>query len=367
MDVWVTGLGVVSCLGPEWWSALLAGRPGLRVAQPFAQIPAYPLGLVGDRPAEWAVLLQEALHLALTDGGWCSPLENCGLVLGSSRGQQAQWEAWLAHGSVAPDAWLQGFPNWPAGRIAHALGITGPVTAVTTACTTGIWSVALAWEWLHLGLCERVVVALVETPITPMNLAGFGQMGALAATGVYPFDRARQGLALGEAAVVLLLERANSRPAGRVYGQVLGFGLGNDAQTMTTPGENPQPAMTAIHTCLHHAHLTATDCDLIHAHATGTRRNDGREARLIATLFPQDPWILSTKGATGHSLGAATGLATATTLMALHHQTLVPCVGLRDPEVPLNYAACGRPAEVETALVLGFGFGGQIGVLALGR
>lgn len=367
MGIWVTGLGVVSCLGQDWWPALLAGRPGLGMAQPFALVPAYPLGLVGDRPAEWSVLLQEALHQALLDGEWSVPLEHCGLVLGSSRGQQAQWEAWLAQPSVDCHTWLQGFPNWPAGRIAQSLGVTGPVTAVTAACTTGTWSVALAWEWLQRGLCERVVVALVETPITPLNLAGFGQMGALAPTGVYPFDRTRQGLALAEAAVVLLLERAHQRPAGRVYGQVLGFGLGNDAQTMTTPGENPQAAMTAIHTCLRHANWTATDCHLIHAHATGTRRNDGREARLIATLFPQHPWILSTKGATGHTLGAATGLAAAVTLMALHHQTLVPCVGLRDPEVPLNYATWGRPAEVDTALVLGFGFGGQIGVLALGR
>jgi 3-oxoacyl-[acyl-carrier-protein] synthase II len=207
------------------------------------------------------------------------------------------------------------------------------------ACATGIWAIAQGYDLIQLGQADRVIVGAIEAPITPLTLIGFEQMGALATTGCYPFDRDREGLVLGEGGAVLILEteeRASQRGAS-CYGQILGAGL------------------------------TCADIDYIHAHGTSTRLNDRREAELIAQLFPPSIAVSSTKGATGHSLGASGAMGAVFSLMAIQQQELPPSVGLRHSEFALNLVGEMRSQSIRQALSFSFGFGGQNAVLALGR
>jgi 3-oxoacyl-[acyl-carrier-protein] synthase II len=237
------------------------------------------------------------------------------------------------------------------------------------ACATGIWAIAQGFELIQTGRCERVIVGAVEAPVTPLTLAGFDKMGALATTGAYPFDKRREGLVLGEGAAVLVLESADlalSRSAP-VYGKLLGFGLTSDAYHVSAPAPNLKSAIAAVKQCLERSHLSPSDINYIHAHGTGTQLNDQNEAQLIQELFARGVPVSSTKGATGHTLGASGALGAAFCLKALKHQLLPPCVGLKEPDFELDLVTTPRRGEIRRTLCLSFGFGGQNAVLALAR
>jgi 3-oxoacyl-[acyl-carrier-protein] synthase II len=205
--------------------------------------------------------------------------------------------------------------------------------------------------------------------VTPLTLAGFTKMGALAQTGAYPFDCQREGFVLGEGATVIVLESAKlaGRRSAKVYGQILGFGLTADGYHVSAPDPERQiAAIAAIQQCLSRSGLLATSIDYIHAHGTGTQLNDRAEAMLLQNLFPDGVPVSSTKGATGHTLGASGALGAAFCLMALQQQILPPCVGLQQPAFDLDLIVTPRFDRVATALCFSFGFGGQNAILALG-
>jgi 3-oxoacyl-[acyl-carrier-protein] synthase II len=157
------------------------------------------------------------------------------------------------------------------------------------ACATGIWAIAQGFELIQTGQCQRVIAGAVEAPITPLTLAGFDRMGALASTGSYPFDRNREGLVLGEGGAVLVLESAQlaKQRSASVYGQLLGFGLTCDAHNVSSPAPGGKSAIAAVKQCLERSHLSPTDINYIHAHGTSTQLNDQNEAQLIQCLFPK--------------------------------------------------------------------------------
>lgn len=352
----------------------MAGKSGVRLWQPFPQIERLPLALIGERPAELISLCQTVVRLALQDAELEPPLLNCGVVIGSSRSQQALWEK-LARQMYESDYlcseklgnWLASLPHASAIATARQIGATGPVLAPMAACATGIWSIAQGFELIQTGQCQQVIAGAVEAPITPLTLAGFRQMGALAETGAYPFDRYREGLVLGEGASILLLESAESalRRKAKIYGEVLGFGLTSDAYHANSPQLGGKSAINAIEQCLKRSHLFPKDIDYIHAHGTATQLNDQNEARIIQHLFPQGVPVSSTKGATGHTLGASGALGAAFCLMALQLQTLPPCVGLRESEFDLDLVTEARSSNLRNLLCFSFGFGGQNAVMAL--
>ncbi len=376
VKIFVTGIGFLSSLGSlaTTWQHLMAGKSGVRLWQPFPEIERLPLALIGERPAELISLCQTVVRLALQDAELESPLLNCGVVIGSSRSQQALWEK-LARQMYESDSlcseklgnWLATLPHASAIATAHQIGSTGPVLAPMAACATGIWSIAQAFELIKTGQCRQVIAGAVEAPITPLTLAGFRQMGALAETGAYPFDRYREGLVLGEGASILVLESAESalRRKAKIYGEVLGFGLTSDAYHANSPQLGGKSAINAIEQCLKRSHLFPKDIDYIHAHGTATQLNDQNEARIIQHLFPQGVPVSSTKGATGHTLGASGALGAAFCLMALQHQTLPPCVGLRESEFDLDLVTEARRGNIGNLLCFSFGFGGQNAVMAL--
>lgn len=393
MKIVVTGIGLVSALGKGLeasWQRLIACQSGVHLYQPLAELAPRPLGLIGKEPANLTSLIHLVVTDALQDAGLVPPLPDCGVVIGSSRSYQAAWERMAqqmqtksatdavanrlgCHSNLLPipclPNWLETLPHMGAIATARHVGSDGPLLAPMAACATGIWAIAQGFELIKTGQCQRVIAGAVEAPITPLTLAGFNQMGALARTGAYPFDRCREGLVLGEGAAVFVLESAESaeQRSARVYGQILGFGLTSDAYHGNAPEPRGRGAIAAVKQCLERSHLSPSDIDYIHAHGTATHLNDRTEAQLIQYLFPQGVPVSSTKGATGHTLGASGALGIAFCLKALQHQIAPSCVGLKEPEFDLDLLTAPRRSEIQQVLCFSFGFGGQNAVLALAR
>jgi 3-oxoacyl-[acyl-carrier-protein] synthase II len=382
VDVVVTGIGLVSALGGlgETWQQLVRGQSGIRMNQPFPELAIQPFGLIHETPIELLPLTHQIVDFALADANLAPPLADCGVVIGSSRGQQRRWEAWamsIANStfntlhsplpSLSP--WLETLPHMPAIATAHQIGSIGPMLAPMAACATGLWAIAQGYELIQTGQCDRVVAGAVEAPVSPLTVAGFSQAGALATTGAYPFDRHREGLVLGEGGAVFMLESMElaERRSAPIYGHILGWGFTADGYHVSAPDPAGKVGAIAIKQCLERSGLQPQQVGYIHAHGTATQLNDRNEARLVHHLFPDGVPISSTKGATGHTLGASGALGVAFCLMAMKHQVLPPCVGLQDPEFALDLVTTPRSSSVRAALCLSFGFGGQNGAIALGR
>jgi len=371
MTVVVTGIGIVSALGAdtaETWQRLLQAECAIALRHPFRDLAAYPLAMMGKQPAALDDLLNSAVTEALEAAGLSGSLPDCGVVVGSSRGYQARWERCLSQHHI--EDWPGSLPHMAAVAIARQIQSRGPVLAPMAACATGLWAIAQGADLIRSGQCDRVLVGAGEAAITPLTLTGFAQMRALAQTGCYPFDTQREGLVLGEGAAMLVLESesvAQLRSA-RIYGRVLGAGLTADANHISAPDATSQVGgLTAVRHCLRRSDLTPADISFIHAHGTSTRLNDAYEADLIRAIFPPDVRVTGSKGATGHTLGASGAIAAAVCLLALHHQILPPCVGLRTPAFNLNLVTRSQSAKLSTALCFGFGFGGQNAVVAFGH
>lgn len=396
MQVVVTGIGLLSALGPSLeksWLRLMAGESAIKLRQPFSELPPRPLGLIGARPAHLIPLIEQVVPAALQDAGLTPPLPDCGIVIGSSRSQQARWEEYLVthfshfyhqgtdHNYFPDDCpethcpethiedWLGSLPHTGAIAAAKLVGATDTVLAPMASCATGIWSLARAFQLIQSGQSNRVLAGAVEAPVTPLTLAGFTQMGALAKTGCYPFDRYREGLVLAEGAAVFVLETAAlaKHRGAKIYGQILGVGLTNDAYALNASEPEGNSAQKAIAQCLNRSHLLAADIDYIHSHGTSTILNDRFEANLIQKIFSPKVAVSSTKGATGHTLGASGALGIAFSLMALKDGILPPCVGLTEPEFDLNFVMNSTTGDLQNVLCLSFGFGGQNAAIALGK
>lgn len=374
-DVVVTGIGLASALGDReaTWQQLLAGTSAIALAQPFPELPPLPLARfpqASEPPRTVATLSRRLTLAALQDAGLVPPQPYCGVVIGSSRSGQQQWECWLRGSTGEPLAnWLESVPGGAARAAAGALQCTGPLLAPAAACATALHALTRGWALVREGSCDRVVAGAVELPVTPLTLAGFVRIGAYAKTGCYPFARYREGLVLGEGGAIFVLEAAEvARQRGaRPYGVILGAGLTCDAHHYSAPAPDRRTAARAIEGAM--ASSTVAAIDYIHAHGTSTRLNDANEAELLQTLGLNQTAVSSTKGATGHTLGASGALGMAFCLLALRDRLLPPCVGMGDdPEfAALRWVRTARTARIDRTLCLSFGFGGQNGALLLGR
>jgi 3-oxoacyl-[acyl-carrier-protein] synthase II len=371
MRIVITGIGFRSALGnlDRTWQGILDGRSAIQLLQPFADLPPLPLALIDSQPQHILKLTQTVVAEAIRDAGLSLPLPDCGVTIGSSRSCQSDWEKLISKPPSQPDLtnWLNTLPHSPAIETARYIGSRTALLAPMAACATGIWSLAQAVGLMRSGACERSIAGAVEAPITPLTIAGFRQMGALATTGCYPFDRHREGLVLGEAGAVFILETAALALArgARIYGEILGFGLTNDAERMYAMDLEGTAGYNAIHQCLDRSQLVASDVDYIHAHGTSTPLNDRYESQLIQQIFPNGVAVSSTKGATGHTLGASGAVGVALCLKAISTQILPPCVGLSDPEFDLDLVIKSQSTNVNNLLCLNFGFGGQNAAIAL--
>lgn len=383
----VTGIGLVTAIGQDrltTWANLLAGKSGIQLVciPQFSDTPL-PLAIV-DKLCSADVLqtraqclVLKAVSEAIADAGLVLPLPSCGIVVGSSRANQLELETALCSDRFKDRSgisWLSLLPGNIASEVAAYTQTQSVVMSPMAACATGNWAIAQAYEAIQMGTCEMAIAAAVDAPITPLSIAGFHQLGAMARTGLYPFSCEREGLVLGEGAAAIVMEserslRQRQQSPERIdnHGEILGFGFTNDAWHQTSPDPQHIGAERAIHDCLERIGINTKDVDHINLHGTGTQRNDAAEAALVARVFPHTPALSATKGATGHVLGATGMMEAIFCLLSLKEQVLPPCTGLRSPDFDLNFTLKASRAKLEIAMNFSFGFGGQNAVVAFGR
>jgi 3-oxoacyl-[acyl-carrier-protein] synthase II len=404
----VTGLGIVSAIGNsvvDTWAALLAGRTG---AAPISRFEA------GEFPVRFACevkdldvsefvdtkaarrmdrcthLLLAAARQAERDSGLevAAVAERAGTAIGTALGGVASFERAVLElesrgpGRVSPFSIVQTLPNLPAGWVSIELGTRGPLLSESTACAASNMAIGDALDAIRLGRADVMVCGGTEAPVTPASVAGFAAMRALSTrnddpgSASRPFDAERDGFVIAEAAAVLVLEElehARGRNA-RVYAELAGYGVSSDANHVSDPDPIGANAARAVRMALADANIEPEQVGYVNAHGTSTPTGDAAETRVLKLVFgdtlPGRPRISSTKGATGHALGAAGAIEAVFTVLALKHGVLPPTINqvVPDPECDLDYLAnAARAEQVDVAMSNSFGFGGHNSVLAFRR
>ncbi len=251
--------------------------------------------------------------------------------------------------------------------IRRKLRLEGPAMSVSSACSSSAKVFASAKRMLDAGLIDAAVVGGVDS-LCATTLYGFHSLGLLADSPCRPFSDDRKGISIGEAAAYLLLERMpDSLDAGAVL--LLGAGESSDAHHMSSPHPEGLGARMAMEQALSSAGLSHADVDYINLHGTATLNNDSAEAKAVAGVFGAATPCSSTKGATGHTLGAAGALEAVICAVAIQHDLMPagPEAGQRDTMMNIQYLASNRQQRVSHVLSNSFGFGGSNCSLVFGR
>jgi len=253
-----------------------------------------------------------------------------------------------------------------AAFVQRALGLEGPAAVISSACSSSAKVFACAQRAIDAGLVDAAVVGGVDS-LCLTTLYGFHSLQLVARTPCRPFDAGRDGLSIGEAAAFALLERpAGSLPADAVL--LLGTGESSDAWHMSAPHPEGRGAGDAMRQALAAARVAPQDIDYLNFHGTGTPSNDAAEARAVAMVLGGATPGSSTKGATGHALGAAGALEAVVCALALRHGLMPGGVNTRviDPQLPVSYLRESRRAPLEKVMSNSFGFGGSNCTLVFG-
>ncbi|MFD4528577.1 beta-ketoacyl-[acyl-carrier-protein] synthase family protein [Streptomyces sp. NPDC058470] len=399
IDIAVTGLGLVTPGGvgvEASWAAVCDGRSAAALDPALAdnpvriscRVPGFdPERLLSarrahrlDRFVQFALV---AAREAVADAGldpqtWDGA--RVGVVLGCADGGpgtvEEQHHVLREQGAarVSPLLLPMQLPNMLAGQTAIEFGATGPNLVVTTACASGGTAIGTARDLLTLGRCDIVLAGGSEAMITPLVMAGFAQMGALSrreedpATASRPFDADRDGFVAGEGAGILVMERVEDARArgAHIHGRIVGYGATADAHHMTSPHPDGAGVEAAVRAALADAGADPDDVQHVNAHGTSTPLNDLAEGRMIRRTLQGDPLVTSTKGVTGHLLGAAGAVEAAFTLLSIKHELVPPIANLSipDPRIEVKLALTATSMPIDLALSNSCGFGGQNTVLA---
>jgi 3-oxoacyl-(acyl-carrier-protein) synthase len=389
----ITGLGCVCPLGndvPTFWQNLIAGRSGIA--------PLTKIDTTGLRNAEggevrnfdWSHFGEEgdcdeasqfafaAAHEAVADAHLSdTALRDAGLVFSTNFGGAASWEAvcdMLRDDPTSVDAELfrQFTPEHTVDYTAQQLGIDGPRVTLSNACSSGGNALGLACDWLRLGRAEKVLCG-GHDGLGLSTLAGLSILRTISPDGCRPFDKNRNGTIFGEGAAILVLETWESaqRRNAKVYAEVLGWSVNNNAYHLTAPDKEGAGLERVMNGALRDAKIDAEAVDYINAHGTGTQYNDLAETQAIKKVLGEDAErvpVSSIKGATSHIMGGAGALEAIATTLALVEQTLPPTINYEtpDPDCDLDYVPNqARKARITTALSNSSGIGGNNACLAL--
>lgn len=252
----------------------------------------------------------------------------------------------------------------PAEWLCAETGIAGPAFTVSTACSASAKAFGLGARLLHAGIADAVLVAGADS-LCASTLYGFNALELVATTPCRPFDLHRRGLSIGEASALALLCRIEEAPATP---RLLACGESSDAHHLSAPHPEGLGAARALQAAMRQCALPAQAFDYLNLHGTASRQNDTAEAALVARTLP-GVQASSTKGATGHTLGAAGALEAALTLLALQHGIVPATVGCATPEPAIAAQLALQPGKraLARALSFSFGFGGSNACLAFAR
>jgi 3-oxoacyl-[acyl-carrier-protein] synthase II len=404
--VLITGIGTVSPLGldaPSTWEAMLAGRSGIDTIAAFDPAP-FPVRIAGEvrgfdpeavasrkdaRRMDRSVLFAvAATDEAVADAGLDAlDPERTGVVVGSAIGgiaiveEQQRILMEKGPGRVSATFLPNCLVDTATSYIATKLGVVGLNFAVVSACATGSHAIGEAAELIKRGRADVIVAGGTEACVTPLVLAGFCQMQALAANNddpaaaSRPFDRGRSGFVVSEGAAVVVVEsesHARSRGA-KVYAEVAGYGASNDAYHVATPHPESRGVIHMFTDALRSARIGPDEVGYVNAHGTGTPLGDPAETQAIRQAFGAHAdklAVSSTKSMTGHLFGAAGALEAIASALALRDQVLPPTINLEDPDpaCDLDYVPLKtREASFEVAISNSMGLGGHNGAVVLRR
>jgi 3-oxoacyl-[acyl-carrier-protein] synthase II len=395
----VTGLGIVAPVGNnvhDAWQAAVNGRPAVdRISLFDASDLPVRIGaevrhfdateVMGAKEARKASrFLQFATGAArqATDDSGLGKLarpERYGCIFGVGLGAvddyatQSRTLRELGPRRVSPMLMPTAIPNMAAGYVSIQHGLKGVSLCVSTACASGNHAIGEACLHIAMGTADGIVAGAAESAFTPLIFAAFGRMGALSTCNetpfeaCRPFDLDRDGFVIGEGAAALVLENYEHarRRNARIYAEVLGFGMTSDAYHATTPAPGGEGAARAMATALNFAKINPEDVAYINAHGSSTKANDLAESVAIETVFGAHAGnlaISSTKGVTGHCLGAAGAIEAVFTVLSIHNGIAPPTANYRtpDPQCRLDYTPhTAKQRKIKYAINNSFGFGGQ--------
>lgn len=404
----ITGLGVVSGLAQDienFWTGLLEGRSGIGPIDLFdpAAFKVRFAGQVRDFQPDVLFGPKEARHLdrfvqfalaagdqAVKDSGLdfaSQQSDRCGVMIGSGIGGlnefETQHRTMMERGPsrISPFTIPKLMVNAGSGHISIRYGLTGPASAIATACASAANAIGDAFRLIQSGITDVMITGGSEAALTHMGLGGFAAMRALSTRNdeptkaSRPFDKDRDGFVLSEGAGILVLEEASSaeKRGATIYGEVLGYGMSADGTHITAPDEMGRGAARAMVAALKDAKLDPSVIDYINAHGTSTPLGDLAETRAMKSVFgshAHNLLVSSTKSQLGHLLGASGGVEAVVCALAMQRGVLPPTINLDnpDPECDLDYIPHNpREARIRYCMSNSFGFGGHNASLIFGQ
>ena len=380
----IVGLGVVSCAGTgldAFWQGLNAAPPeGERRVHDFDPLPFYDNPKEARRADRSQQMATASATMAIEDAGdLTSDPARCGVIYATGvGGLQTFEEQVLVHDRngarrVSPCMVPMIMPNAPGAAISMRFGLQGPNETITTACAASTHAIGYATRLIQMGYADVIVSGGAESVMSPVGTAGFQNMTALSSSGrSMPFDKDRDGFMMTEGSATLILEEMESAKARgiRIYGEVLGSGSTADAHHITAPAPGGDGALRCMQLAIEDAGLSSNDIASINAHGTSTPLNDAAEAEALSKLFGDNgPPVTSTKGITGHALGAAGAIEATAVLLSFIHKQIPPTSGFTtpDPEMAEFNLVTGGPQDWEPgpSMSNSFGFGGHNGSIVL--
>jgi len=401
----ITGLGTVNCLGlniSDFWNNMLEGKSGISLIEGFdtqkinsriaGQIKNFdPHDFINakeakrmDRFAQFGVA---ASLMAIEDSKLKITEQNrndIGVYIGSGVGGistiEEQNQRLLEKGTdrVSPFLVPMMICNMAAAQVSIISGARGPVSATTTACAAGTNAIGDAFEIIKRGAANVMIAGGAEAAITPLGMSGFASMHAMSTRNddpqkaSRPFERDRDGFVMGEGSGILILEELNHavKRNAYIYAEITGYGLSGEAFHITALEESGVNVVRCMENCLSEAEVEKEEVDYINAHGTSTPLNDLVETNAIKKCFGSHAYklnISSTKSMHGHCLGAAGGVESVATVLAIKNSIIPPTINYFNPDenCDLNYTPnTSIRKKIKVALKNSMGFGGHNVTLA---
>jgi 3-oxoacyl-[acyl-carrier-protein] synthase II len=386
-SVWIAGVGAVSSAGSDTRATVESFRDGRRniaSSLPFESVIACPTFQVCDELPELGPevnrcrslrLAIKAVREAMAEAGIekFDSGARVGICIGTTVASQlnsiAFYDAYRREGHPPLDAVYEYLHANLAQAIGKLLGVTGPRMTIVNACSSGTDAIGVAASWIRPGLCD-VAIAGGADELNRVALAGFWSLGVTSSQPCAPFDRDRAGLNLGEGAGIMVLEspsHAKSRDKKCAF-EIAGFAAACDGHHLTAPHPEGRGLDAAIRTALAQAKVAPSGIAFINAHGTATAENDRAEGKVIARIFDSVPF-LSTKGYTGHTLGAAGGLEAVFTVLGLREGWIPRSVGFENQAEDIAVSPVRRRTAIggDCAMSTSLAFGGNNSAVVIRR